>query len=66
MTKNEMARWVVTALQHRPELVRADHPEVLARARRGTVQSLTRQYEMAVAAIRSAAHADILPQEHHR
>ena len=60
MTKLEMARWVVTALYNLPTLVAIDHREAVRRAKRGTVKSLTRQHEMAVAAIRSGDHAHIL------
>lgn len=52
-TKTDLARVIVTALYNRPELVRADHPEVIRRARRGTVESLTRQHKLAMAAIES-------------
>jgi hypothetical protein len=53
LTKIDMARVIVTALYNKPALVAADHPEVIRRAQRGTVRSLTLQHEMAVAAINS-------------
>jgi len=48
LTKNDMARVIVTALYNRPALVAADHPEVIKRARRNSVETLTRQHHMAV------------------
>jgi hypothetical protein len=59
LTKNDMARVIVTALYHRPELVAADHPEVLKRAARGTVASLTSQHAMAMAAIQSVQRTKV-------
>lgn len=53
LTKIDMARVIVTALYNRPALVAADHPEVVKRARRGSVESLARQHKMAVDAINS-------------
>jgi len=47
LTKNDMARVIVTALYNRPELVAADHPEVIRRARRNSVETLTRQHGLA-------------------
>ncbi len=55
LTKNDMARVIVTALYNKSSLVAADHPEVVKRAARGTVASLTRQHAMAMAAIQSVA-----------
>ena len=55
-TKTDMARVIVTALYNKPALVAADHPEVIKRARRGTVESLTRQHKLAMAAIESVQH----------
>jgi hypothetical protein len=53
LTKIDMARVIVTALYNRPALVAADHPEVVRRARRGSVELLTKQHEMAMRAIQS-------------
>jgi hypothetical protein len=51
LTKLEMARVIVTALYHRPTLVRPTNPEAIRRAKHGTVESLTRQHAMALAVI---------------
>ncbi len=53
LTKLDMARVIVTALYNLPALVNASHPEVVRRARKGSVASLTRQHALAVAAIQS-------------
>ena len=58
LTKNDMARVIVTALYNKPELVAADHPEVLRRAARGTVESLSRQHSYAMAAIQSVQRGE--------
>lgn len=52
-TKLEMARVIVTALYNRGELVASDHPEVVRRAAKGTVASLTYQHKLAMDAIAS-------------
>jgi hypothetical protein len=48
-----MARVIVTALYNRGELVASDHPEVVRRAAKGTVASLTYQHKLAMDAIAS-------------
>lgn len=53
LTKTQMAQVVVTALYNMPALASADHHEVVLRASRGTVESLTRQHKMAMDAIQS-------------
>lgn len=53
LTKLDMARVIVTALYNRPELVSADHPEAVRRAKYGKVSRLTEQHKMAIAAIES-------------
>jgi hypothetical protein len=58
LTKNDMARVIVTALYNKPTLVDDDHPEVLKRAARGTVASLARQHALAMAAIQSIQHTE--------
>jgi len=60
MTKNQMARIIVTALYNRPALVRPDLPEVVRRAKHGRVAALAYQCEMAIAAIRSGPHAHLV------
>lgn len=51
LTKLDMARVVVTALHNRPVLVAANNSEAVRRAKHGTVESLTRQHEMAMAVL---------------
>ena len=57
LTKLDMARVIVTALYGKPALVAADHPEVVKRASKGSVESLTRQHGLAMAAIQSTQAA---------
>ncbi len=54
LTKNDMARVIVQALYNRPSLPPVDNAEVVKRAKRGTVVSLTHQHKMAIAAINSS------------
>jgi hypothetical protein len=51
LTKLDMARVVVTALYNKPALVAANNSEAVRRAKRGTVESLTRQHAMAMAVL---------------
>jgi hypothetical protein len=53
-----MARVIVTALYNRPELVAADHPEVIKRARRNSVETLARQHQMACNVLHEREAAD--------
>ncbi len=53
LTKHKMAKVIVQALYNLPALPADDHPEVIKRAARGTVESLTRQHKMAMDAILS-------------
>jgi hypothetical protein len=53
LTKLDMARVIVTALYNLKALAPVDHPEVVKRANKGTVESLSRQHKMALAAIES-------------
>jgi hypothetical protein len=48
MTKNDMARVIITALYNRTYLVDADHPEVYRRATRCTKETLEGQLKMAL------------------
>ena len=57
LTKLQMAQVVVTALYNMPALAPADHPEVVMRAKRGDVVTLTRQHGLAVKAIQSRPQA---------
>jgi hypothetical protein len=49
----QMARVIVTALYDMKELAPAEHPEVVIRARKGTVALLEKQHAMALKAIES-------------
>jgi hypothetical protein len=53
LTKNDMARVIVQALYNMPVVPAVDHPEVVNRARRGTMASLTKHHEMACKALNS-------------
>lgn len=53
LTKHDMARVIVQALYNMPALPDVNHPEVITRARHGTVESLTRQHGMACRALDS-------------
>lgn len=48
-----MARVIVQALYGMHTLPAEDHPEVIKRARRGTVESLSKQHDMACKALSS-------------
>ncbi len=56
LTKLQMARVIVQALYNMPALPPEDHREVVKRAQKGSVESLTRQHKMAVDAILSTLH----------
>lgn len=53
LTKLDMARVIVSALYNTSELVPADHPEAVRRAKSGTVETLRHQHKLALAAINS-------------
>lgn len=53
LTKNDMARVIVQALYNLSDLPAVDHPEVVKRANKGTVESLTRQHGLACRALLS-------------
>ena len=55
LSKLEMARVIVTALYNCPNLVPPTNTEAIVRAKHGSVNSLTRQYKLALAAMASVA-----------
>ena len=58
LTKLDMARVIVTALYGKSTLVPGDNPEAVRRATKGTVEMLTRQHGLAMAAIQSRRPQD--------